>query len=177
MRYPLLALVICAHSLGQRAFEKGKTALDQHSYAEAESYLRQAELEAPAQTNALALRAKALIHLDRFVEAEECLQTFIHRQTHSPDGKYLLGYVQFRLGKAKESLSTFTEAAKLEPPSPSDLRIVGLDYVLLNDYPDAVQWLERSVAENPNDAESLYHLGRTYYVLNSFEKAAAAWSR
>ena len=132
-------------------------------------------MEAPAQTNALALRAKALIHLDRFAEAEECLQTYLRRQTQSPDGRYLLGYVQFRLGKPADSLSTFTEAAKLEPPSASDLRIVGLDYVLLNDYPDAVHWLERSVAEKPNDAESLYHLGRTYYVLNSFDKAAAAF--
>jgi len=158
-------------------FARGKTALDQKNYAEAAAAFSEAETQNPGATNALALRAKALIHLDRYEEAEHCLRGYLQLHPRSADATYLLGYVLFRRNQASESLKMYTAAAAIERPSSQDFKIVGLDYVLLNDYSDAVRWLERSVAEGPNEAEAFYYLGRAYYVQNFFDKAIAAFER
>jgi tetratricopeptide (TPR) repeat protein len=172
----------CALLSGQNtaapdAYSRGKAALDAKRYAEAESALAEAEAASPGNTNALALRAKALIHLNEFEQARSCLNNYLRVHSKSADAKYLLGYVLFRLNKPSESLAIYTSAAVLQRPTPDDFKIVGLDYVLLNDYLDAVRWLERSVSEAPNDAESLYYLGRAYYVQNAFDKAIAAFHK
>ncbi len=159
------------------AYEQGKAALDSKDYVRAEQLLAQAEAQAPGTTNASALRAKALIHLGRFDEAEHSLRDYMRRHPESPDASYLLGYVLFRENKPGESLRTYTAAAQLQRPAPSDFKIVGLDYVLLNDYPSAIKWLERAVAEGPGDAEAVYYLGRAYYWQNSFDKAITCFER
>jgi tetratricopeptide (TPR) repeat protein len=158
-------------------YERGVNALNGREYAEAERDFAAAEERDPGATKALALRAKALIHLDRFAEAEQCLRTFLHSNPASADGTYLLAYVLFRRNEAAESLAMYTAATKLQPPQADDFKVVGLDYVLLNDYPDAVKWLERAVREDPSSAESLYYLGRAYYVENSFDRAIEAFQR
>ncbi|MGI9071694.1 MAG: tetratricopeptide repeat protein [Bryobacteraceae bacterium] len=178
----LLSLVYCGLSATQiqpskDAYTRGKTALDRKSYTEAAKALLQAEAQAPGTTNALALRAKALIHLDQYEEAEHCLRDYLKLHPRSPDAIFLLGYVLFRRNQPRESLAVYTGAAALQRPAAEDFKIVGLDYVLLSDYPDAVRWLERSVAEGPNDAEAFYYLGRAYYVQNFFDKAIAAFEQ
>jgi len=81
------------------------------------------------------------------------------------------------VNQPRESLAAYTAAAALERPGADDLKIVGLDYVLLNDYPDAIRWLERSVAENPADVEAVYGLGRAYYTQNVFDRAIASFQQ
>ncbi|MFL6351228.1 MAG: tetratricopeptide repeat protein [Bryobacteraceae bacterium] len=157
------------------AYTRGKAALDRKNYAEASRALLQAETEAPGTTNALALRAKALIHLDQYEDAEHCLRDYLKFHPRSSDATFLFGYVLFRRNHPRESLGMYTAAAALQRPTAEDFKIIGLDYVLLNDYSDAVRWLERSVAEGPNDAEAFYYLGRAYYVQNFFDKAIAAF--
>src|SRR5262249_17323182 len=78
---------------------------------------------------------------------------------------------------AKASLAEYTEGAKYERPTASDLKIVALDYVLLGSYADASKWLERSVEENPKDAEAGYFLGSAKYSENRFEEAISAFKR
>lgn len=162
---------------GTDDFTRGKAALDAKHYAEAEEAFARAEAESPGTTTALALRAKALIQLNRFDEARHCLDEYLKNHPSSVDAKYLLAYVLFRRNLPSESLGMYTAAAVLQRPTAGDLKIVGLDYVLLNDYPDAVQWLERSVAEDPKDPEAVYYLGRGYYVQNNFDKAIAAFEQ
>ena len=43
------------------------------------------------------------------------------------------------------------------------MKIVALDYILLEDYPNAEKWLSQSLAWDPKDAQSWYYLGRTRY--------------
>lgn len=159
------------------AYIRGKAALDSKSYADAADALLQAEAKAPGTTNALALRAKALIHLTQYEQAEYCLREYLKKHPRSADATFLLGYVLFRRNQPRESLAIYTAAAALQRPAAEDFKTVGLDYVLLNDYSDAVRWLERSVAEAPNDAEGFYYLGRAYYVQNFFDKAIAAFEQ
>ncbi len=158
-------------------YSRGKAALEAKHYEEAAEAFAEAEAHAPETTNALALRAKALIHLDQFEEAQHCLDLYLKTHPSSADAKYLLAYVLFRRNKPGESLGMYTAAAALQLPTAEDLKIVGLDYVLLNDNADALRWLERSVNEDPNDAEAVYYLGRAYYVQNNFDKAIAAFER
>ena len=49
-------------------------------------------------------------------------------------------------------------------PSGDDLKVVALDYELLNDNSAAIHWLERAVAIEPRNTEAWYFLGRTYYT-------------
>jgi tetratricopeptide (TPR) repeat protein len=176
-RWPGTVLILSFSTWTAAAFQSpdtyaaGKSDLDHGNYAKAVEELTRADADAPGKTNALALRAKALIHLDRFADAADCLRDYLMNNPKSENARYLLGYVLFRQNLPRESLKSYTEAARLHPPSADDLKIVGLDYVLLNDYPDAVKWLEVSVARDPGNAEATYHLGRAYYVQNTFDHA------
>ncbi len=159
------------------SYAKGEAAFERKSYAEAAELLAQAEREHPKSTQALVLRAKALIHLDRYSEAEQALREYLAAHERSADATYLLAYVLFRQDRPAQSLQEYTAAAQWQRPAADDFKIVGLDYVLLHDYPDAIHWLERAVAEAPNEAETLYDLGRAYYVQNDFDKAIAMFTR
>lgn len=133
-----------------------------------------------AQTGAPAdslTRAKSFIDQSRFPEAEKLLRDFLAGNPSSPDATYMLAYVLFRRNEPAQSLSTYTAAAALKRPNSDDFKIVGLDYVLLNDYPDAIRWLEKAVQEDPKNAEAAYHLGRACYTQNWFDRALAAFQQ
>jgi tetratricopeptide (TPR) repeat protein len=66
-------------------------------------------------------------------------------------------------GKAHESLDAYTQAAQLRTPVAEEIRSVALDYVLLNDYDDAIRWLERAARMYPANVSVLYSLGRCYF--------------
>ena len=110
-------------------------------------------------------------------EAEAQTRSFIAREPSASEGHFLLGMILFRQGRAAESLAEYTEGAKHHDPEAKDLKIVALDYVLLNDYQDAERWLAKSIVWDPSDAEAWYYLGRTKYQENRFEEAIAAFEK
>jgi tetratricopeptide (TPR) repeat protein len=81
----------------------------------------------------------------------------------------------FRDAAAKASLAEFTSGAKYRKPSAFDLKIVALDYIVLQDFTDADKWLTRSVQLNPQDEQAWYYLGRAKYNENRFEEAIRAF--
>ena len=89
--------------------------------------------------DALLQRAREELHREEFPTAERTLRTYLQHEPGSADGLYLLGEVLMRKDEPKESLSVFTEAAAARRPTGEELRLVGLDYVLLADYADAVE--------------------------------------
>ena len=117
------------------------------------------------------IRGESLIHLGEFAEASQALRSYIAQHPTSSEALYLLGYSLNKQNKPAESLKTYTEAAKYAPPKASDFETIGLDYVLLNDYPDAIKWLEHSVELDPNNVGALYALGRCYYTQSRFNDA------
>ncbi len=178
--FPLLAVRLCfgqALDSLEQMYRQASEALRQGRYSEAANALAEVDIQAHGFKDALLLRAKALIHLNQYPEAEKSLRQYLEVHETSADAKFLLGYVLFRENQPEKSLAIYTAAAALKRPVPDDFKIVGLDYVLLNDYPDAVFWLERSVKENPKDPEAVYYLGRAYYAQNWFEKAIAEFQR
>ena len=125
------------------------------------------------KSEALLLQAKSLVNLEDFPHAEAVLRM----RPESAESLYLLGYVLQRRNNPRESLATFTRAAALAPPRPDDLKLVALDYVLLNDYPDAVHWLERALAADAANEEAWYYLGRAHMQLGNFVLADANFRR
>jgi Flp pilus assembly protein TadD len=87
------------------------------------------------------------------------------------------GQASFKADAVKASLAEYTEGAKYRTPSYLDLKVVALDYVLLEDYADADKWLSRSLEWNPQDAKSWYDLGRIKYNEASFSEALNAFDR
>jgi len=65
----------------------------------------------------------------------------------------------------------------LSPPTGDDLKVVALDYELLNDNVDAIHWLEVAVAKDPANKEAWYFLGRAYYTASRLPAARKAFDR
>jgi tetratricopeptide (TPR) repeat protein len=120
-------------------------------------------------------RAKQLLEQDNKEEAERQIRIYLEDHPNSADAHFLLGHILFKQAKANESLAEYTNGARHHEPSPVDLKVVALDYVLLGDYADADKWLTRSLQKAPQDAEAWYYLGRTKYNENRFEEAVTAF--
>jgi tetratricopeptide (TPR) repeat protein len=144
-------------------YARGMAAFRAREYPDAASLFAKAETAAPGTTDALIYEAKSLVHLQEFSGAETALRRYIGLHTDSDEALYLLGFVLHRENKASESLEIYTKAAALKPPTGDDLKIVGLDYVLLNDYANAIKWFEKAVELDPKNKDAWYYLGRAYY--------------
>ncbi len=116
-------------------------------------------------------QARSLLHQNNLPAAEQLLRATLLANPKDPETLYLLGDVLQREDKPRESLAVYTRAAALQPPTPEDLRLVAIDYVLLNDYPDAIHWLNRALAADPNNAEAWYALGRSHMEGGDFVAA------
>lgn len=126
---------------------------------------------------ALLMQGKSLLHTSKPERAETALRSSIQMVPRAAEAFYLLGHLLQQQNRAKESLELYTRAAALHPPTGEDLRIVGLDYVLLGSYRDALYWLQRAVAFSPEDAEAWYDLGRVQMHDGRFAEAATAFEK
>ncbi len=113
----------------------------------------------------------------RFAEAEGKLRVYLLQDDGSATAHYMLAYSLLRQGKAKESLEQYTRAASLRIPTATDLRNVGQDYLLLEDYTDAGKWLERSLQMEPGNPDTWYNLGRLRYAENRFAGAVQCFTK
>lgn len=121
--------------------------------------------------------ARTALRAGHLPDAEALARAYNEAHPTAAEGRYLLGEILFHENKPQPSLDTFTVAAKLQPPSAFDLRLVALDYVLLKDYDDADHWMTRSVAMNQSDAESWYTLGRIRQTANRFADAVVCFHK
>jgi tetratricopeptide (TPR) repeat protein len=105
------------------------------------------------QTDALLYKGRRWFNLNRMADADEALQIYIKNHSKSDDGLYLLGYVRFRENQPKQSLQLFTDAAKLKPPTSDDLKIIALNYALLEDYASSARYLEQCLTLDPENTK------------------------
>jgi tetratricopeptide (TPR) repeat protein len=113
----------------------------------------------------------------QLAERESIVRAKLARQTDSPELLYSLARILREEGNARESLDTYTRAARYRKPTAGELRSVALDYVLLNDYDDAIHWLEVAVQMDPDNPEALYALGRCYYTKDRYSDAGKMYER
>jgi tetratricopeptide (TPR) repeat protein len=132
--------------------------------------------DAPLTTPTYAAEASS-INNPALAQKESELRAQLAQQPQSPSLLYNLADILRREGKPRASLDTYTEAARLRTPDPAQLRSVALDYVLLNDYDDAIRWLERAVQMDPGNVEVLYSLGRCYYSKDRYVDAGKMFQR
>ncbi len=145
-------------------FDRGLAEFRAGNYSAAAALFASAEAASPGATDALLYQAKALVHLQAFAEAEQALRGYGRSHRDSSDALYMLGFVLNRENRPAESLASYTEAAAITLPTADDLKIVGLNYVLLDDYADAMKWLEKAVALDGTNRDAWYYLGRAYYT-------------
>jgi len=157
------------------SFEQAIAAFRSGHYSAAVGPRLRVEAQSPGATEALLYEAKALIHLQNFARAAEVLRSYIEAHRDSSDALYLLGFVLQRQNRPAESLEVYTRAAAIAPPTGDDLKVVGLNYVLLDDYNDAIRWLERAVQFDPKNRDAWYYLGRAYYTKAQLVEARKAF--
>ena len=75
----------------------------------------------------------------KLTQREAELRATLALHPDSADSLYALAQVLRQAGKPRESLDTYTRAAGYRKPGAEDLRSVALDYVVLNDYEDAIR--------------------------------------
>jgi Flp pilus assembly protein TadD len=130
-----------------------------------------------SQLDPVLLQAKSLLEKGSVADAERVTRSYLQSHSSSPDGHFLLGLILFKEVKAKDSLAEYAAGAQYRDPSAYELEVVGLDYVLLNDYMNADKWLSKSVQIDSHNWESWYYLGRTKYNENRFEEAVNAFQK
>src|SRR6202022_1544887 len=175
----LLWLVSVYPLRGQQpdGYVRAVAAFQQREYGTAAELFQKAETNSPGTTDSLLYEGKCYVHLQRFAEAENTLRHFVAANPGSADAMYLLGYVLNRENKPKESLEIYTKAAAITRPSGDDLKVVALDYELLNDNWDAIHWWEAAVALEEKNTEAWYFLGRTYYTSGRLPEARRAFEK
>jgi tetratricopeptide (TPR) repeat protein len=92
---------------------------------------------------------------------------------NSAPALYRLGLVLRQENKPKDSLEIYTRAALFAKPDAEQLRSVALDYVLLDDFNDAIHWLRIAEGLEPKNVDVLYSLGRCFYSQDRFPEAEA----
>jgi len=108
---------------------------------------------------------------------ESALRRDLDRHPDSAPTLYKLGQVLRLENKPKESLEVYTQAARLQKPDAAQLRSVALNYVLLNDFRDAIHWLEIAASFEPRNVNVLYNLGRCYYSQGKYRDAEETFAK
>ena len=174
----VVLLVLCgfrgsAQSTGD--FDRGLAEFRAGHYSSAASLFAGAENASPGATDALLYQAKSLVHLQDFAGAERALHSYIASHRDSSDALYMLGFVLNRENQPSKSLAFYTRGAAITRPTADDLKVVGLDYVLLDDYADAIKWLEKAVQFDATNVDAWYYLGRAYYTKSRLIEARKAF--
>jgi tetratricopeptide (TPR) repeat protein len=177
-----LVMMCCVGGLGSSAessvdFDRALAEFRKGNYAQAATMFATVDMAAPGTTDAQLYRAKSLVHLEDFAGADQALQAYLQSHRDSSDALYMLGFVLNRENRPADSLTIYTQAAAITPPTADDLKIVGLDYVLLDDYADAIKWLEKAVALDSKNKDAWYYLGRAYYTRSRLNEARKAFQR
>lgn len=172
-----LPLALPAHAQTSSDYSEGLAAFRAGDYAQAAELFRRADAAAPGTTDALLLAAKAFVHLEKHADADSALRGYLVQHAESAEALYLLGYVLNRENRPANSLEIYTKAAARQSPTGDDLKIVGLNYVLLDDYASAIHWLEKAVELDPKNHEAWYFLGRAYYTRGLLPEAKSAFQK
>jgi adenylate cyclase len=131
----------------------------------------------PSDAYAVFAKGQVFMAQRNFAAALECYEHSIELNPCHPNYRQLAGVAKIALGRAEEAFEPLNEAIRL---SPRDLNIdmfymcKGWAYWELERYPEAMQWLERSKAQNSRIEATSFFLASTYLRIGQQEKAEAA---
>jgi len=121
------------------------------------------------------VQLQALVDQGKLADAESAVRQYLEANRNSADAHYLLAYILFREQNPKASIEEYTASARYRAPGALDLKVMGCDYFLLEDYGNADKWLTDSVKMNPRDAITQYFLGRSKYNEKHFDEGVRAF--
>jgi tetratricopeptide (TPR) repeat protein len=131
-----------------------------------------------AQPGGISLSRETSVQPDSELAGTEArLRASLQQNPQSAGTLYELALVLRQRNKPRESLEAYTRAAQIQKPNAAQLRSAALDYVLLDDYDDALRWLRIALGMEPNNTEVLYSLGRCLYTKSLFSDAEKAYLR
>jgi tetratricopeptide (TPR) repeat protein len=93
------------------------------------------------------------------------------REDFAPAANNLAWNLAQREIKLNEALDLARLAKKHLPEDPNVMDTLGWVYYLQESYQNAVAELQDSVAKNPDNAITNYHLGKALYKIKEYEKA------
>lgn len=171
---PLFLLVLPVLALAQAiTWDQALALSNQQKWEQAASAFAAIEQASPARTDALLFRARALVQLGNFKDAELALESYVAAHSASAQGWRELAYVRFRLRKPTASLDAYAQAAKLGAPTAADLTVSAQDYLLMMDTISAAAALEQARKMDPSYLEAVYQLGRVRYKQGRMDEAIA----
>jgi len=127
--------------------------------------------------NPLFIKAQGLVRQHHWEEAETVVHQFLQAEPTSGHGHALLGFILFQRNQPAESLQEFSRAVASQPPSALDLKIVGLDYAMQQDYKNAEKWLAQSLAMDLSDSQTCARLGEVKYTEQHYQEAIDVFNR
>ncbi len=163
MRFPVLVLAACLSA-------------SIPTFGQSPSEQKGATTRTDSDARLLA-QAQALLRDGKPDEALPLIQQYLQERPDSPDGHTVLGFVFFKQAKAAESLREYAEAAKYRNLTAFELKIVALNYAMLEDYPNADRGLTRSLEMNPKDLQACNDLGEVKFLQAMYKDAIAVFSR
>jgi tetratricopeptide (TPR) repeat protein len=157
--------------------QRAREAYSQNKFSLTTSLLDECRASGNQDPSFLLLAARSYYFLGRYEEASKNARDILSQTPSSAEAMYLLCHIYHRQKNARASLECFTKAAEQRRPSGEDLQSVGLDYVMLDDYPDAIHWLQRAADLDAESAEIWYDLGRARMMQGDNPKAEFALKR
>ncbi len=122
-------------------------------------------------------QAQLLLQKGKTAEALPLVQQYLKDLPDSPDGHAMLGFIFFKQSKAADSLREYLEAAKHRNLTAFELKIVALNYAMLEDYANAGRGLTRVLEMNPRDLQASNYLGEVKFLQEKYEEAIGVFRR
>jgi Flp pilus assembly protein TadD len=119
----------------------------------------------------LLVQAQLLLRDGKLTEALPLVQQLLKDRPDSPDGHVMLGFIFFKQSKAADSLREYLKAAALRDLTAFELKIVALNYAMLEDYQNADRGLTRAIEMNPRDLQACNYLGEVKFLQEKYEAA------
>jgi len=112
-----------------------------------------------------------LIQRERFPEAELRLQTYTSAHPGAWKAYYLLGYVQFRQHKLRESVNAVAKSLELNVNNAEAHMLLGREFCIIGRTDVAMREFEEALRLEPDAAGVHYNIGRVYAMQDDFPKA------
>ena len=109
-----------------------------------------------------------------WTEAEKSLNRAIELNPNNADAYHRYAYFLMRLGRFDESLQKAEKAREFNPLSNIVQNSIGMTYLCARRYPEAIEQLEKTAAENPQFSLPRWLLSHAYEGIGDMEKAFEA---
>ena len=160
--------------------EKGWSKLSLGDHEGAEVALRKAIELSPNDTQASALLGWALMHQEKYDEAQRVFHAVLSKQPDNSLARINIGYISYKKKSFAEAIEHLSRAIRLDNDRKATLYAhfyLGLVYLERDMFEDAQTFFEKTITLGPNLIEAYYELGRAFWFNGQQEEATQAWRR